>query len=104
MNSHKLIQISLLILLATVLPGEIMKYNMYSKKPDTLSEIKFYKDENLIISSVSEIERYSYHRKFIDEAHPIIQIKFLEEYLKEFKKQKKLDSISIRINGKKKTY
>lgn len=104
MNSHKFIQICLLILLAIVLPGELMKYNMYSKKTDSISEIIFYKDQNLTFSSVSEIESYSYHRKLIDEAHPIIEIKFLEEYLKEFKKRRNLDSLSIRLNGKIQVY
>ena len=82
--------------LGFLFPYDIGKYNMYSSKVYELKTVDAYKNgENIIINN---LDQYLFHRKIIDEAHPIIYVDIIDSYLNKFVVKENLDSIIVIFN------
>ncbi|MDA9290108.1 hypothetical protein N9P84_04355 [Polaribacter sp.] len=84
-----------------LLPGDFLKYNMYSKDTAIINDIIVFKNGTTEQILIKDLDTFLYHRKIIDEAHPEIDFVGLKLFLKKYIKKQKLDSIHFIINNKK---
>lgn len=87
--------------LGELLPGDFLKYNMYSKNTAIINDIIVFKNGTTEKILIKDLDTFLYHRKIIDEAHPEIDFVGLKLFLKKYIKKQKLDSIHLIINNKK---
>lgn len=85
-----------IFLFGFLFPYDIGKYNMYSSKVYELISVNAYKNRENI--NITNLDHYLFHRKIIDEAHPIIYVDIMDSYLKKFIVKENLDSIIVVFN------
>tara|TARA_Y100001958_G_scaffold16248_1_gene9913 strand:+ start:4783 stop:5160 length:378 start_codon:yes stop_codon:yes gene_type:complete len=93
LNLKKSLVLFFLSFIGFMLPYDIAKYNMYSTKTFKIDSVYGYKHGNQ--ENILNLEDYLFHRKIIDEAHPILYNDILEKYLSKFIKKENLDSIYV---------
>ena len=69
-----LVFVSALYFLGQLLPGDMLKYDMYSRKVSDINSIIYFKDNEYENKEIEDINKYLFHRKVIDEAHPNLDI------------------------------
>ena len=89
------------LVVANLLPGDFLKYNMYSKDTAIINDIHIFKKGKKETVLLDELNSFLYHRKIIDEAHPIIDYVGLKMFLKKYIDKNQIDSIHFYIDNNK---